>query len=111
MAGDSANDLPLFPCADVRFAPRDAAAEVLARADHVVAAAYYRSEGAEAMRQITDLFHEKKMNRVVLTGMGSSLYAMDTVLSYLTGHGIPALSYSSFELSRFQFGPTWVKDH
>ena len=56
------------------------------------------------MRQITDLFHEKKMNRVVLTGMGSSLYAMDTVLSYLTGHGIPALSYSSFELSRFQFG-------
>lgn len=39
VAGDSANDLPLFPCADVRFAPRDAAAEVLARADHVVAAA------------------------------------------------------------------------
>lgn len=79
--------------------------EVITQGDYLKkTAAYYRSEGAEAMRQITDLFHEKKMNRVVLTGMGSSLYAMDTVLSYLTGHGIPALSYSSFELSRFQFG-------
>ena len=69
--------------------------EVITQGDYLKkTAAYYRSEGAEAMRQITDLFHEKKMNRVVLTGMGSSLYAMDTVLSYLTGHGIPALSHS-----------------
>lgn len=67
-------------------------------------AAYYRTEGAAAMEQIVGLFHRKAMDRVILTGMGSSLYAMDCVLSYLTGHGIPALSYSSFELSRFQFG-------
>lgn len=66
--------------------------------------AYYRTEGAAVMKQITELFHRKEMDRVILTGMGSSLYAMDAVLSYLTGHGIPALSYSSFELSRFQFG-------
>lgn len=44
------------------------------------------------------------MKRVIFTGMGSSLYAVDSVRSYLTGHGILALSFSSFELSRFQFG-------
>lgn len=36
--------------------------------------------------------------------MGSSLYAMDSVRSFLTSNGIPALAFSSFELSRFQFG-------
>lgn len=39
VAGDSANDLSMFPCADVRFAPRDAMPEVLRAADHVVASA------------------------------------------------------------------------
>lgn len=67
-------------------------------------AAYYRGDGAQLIRRITQLFKEKKMDRVVMTGMGSSLYSMDCVRSYLTGHGIPALSFSSFELSRFQFG-------
>ena len=65
---------------------------------------HYRGAGAASMEKISSLFHDKGMDRVILTGMGSSLYAMDTVLSYLTAHGIPALSYSSFELSRFQFG-------
>lgn len=65
---------------------------------------HYRGVGAASMEKISSLFHDKGMDRVILTGMGSSLYAMDTVLSYLTAHGIPALSYSSFELSRFQFG-------
>ncbi len=67
-------------------------------------AGHYRGVGAASMEKIARLFRDKGMNRVILTGMGSSLYAMDTVLSYLTAHGIPALSYSSFELSRFQFG-------
>ena len=68
-------------------------------------AAYYREgDGARLIQRITRLFTEKKMERVVMTGMGSSLYSMDCVRSYLTGHGIPALSFSSFELSRFQFG-------
>lgn len=39
VAGDSANDLSMFSCADIRFAPKDAAAEVLETADHVVASA------------------------------------------------------------------------
>ena len=67
-------------------------------------AAYYRTNGAATMEEIAHLFKDKGMDNVILTGMGSSLYAMDTVLSYLTSHGIPARSYSSFELSRFQFG-------
>lgn len=39
VAGDSANDLSMFPCADVRFAPCDAMPEVLQAADHVVSSA------------------------------------------------------------------------
>lgn len=69
------------------------------------AAAYYREgEGAALIEQIARLYQEKKMERIILSGMGSSLYSMDTVRSYLTGHGIPALSFSAFELSRFEFG-------
>ena len=57
----------------------------------------------EIVERIAVCFKEKAMNRVILTGMGSSLYAARCVQSYLTGHGIPALAFSSFELSRFQF--------
>lgn len=67
-------------------------------------ASFYRGEGAALINRVTDEFRSKNMNRIILTGMGSSLYAMDTVLSYLTNHGIRAYSYSAFELSRFQFG-------
>lgn len=65
---------------------------------------FYRNDGGKQMDEIVEEFKRKKMERIILTGMGSSLYAMDSVRSYLTGHGIPALSFSSFELSRFQFG-------
>lgn len=64
---------------------------------------FYRNEGLKRIDEIVENFHKKKMNKVILSGMGSSLYAMDAVKSYLTQHGIPALTYSSFELSRFQF--------
>lgn len=66
--------------------------------------AFYRGEGAALIEQAVNAFRTKEMNRVILTGMGSSLYAVDAVRNYLTAHGIPALSFSSFELSRFQFG-------
>ncbi len=65
---------------------------------------FYRNDGEKQMDGIVEEFKQKKMERIILTGMGSSLYAMDSVRSYLTGHGIPTLSFSSFELSRFQFG-------
>ena len=54
VAGDSANDLSMFPCADVGFAPRDAVPEVLAAADHVVSTA---GEGcvADALRMLMDM--------------------------------------------------------
>lgn len=39
VAGDSANDLPMFPCGDIRFAPRDAIEDIRAAADHVVSTA------------------------------------------------------------------------
>ena len=57
----------------------------------------------EIVGRIAACYKEKAMNRVILTGMGSSLYAARCVQGYLTGHGIPALVFSSFELSRFQF--------
>ncbi len=65
---------------------------------------YYRTSGAGQIDRIVGEFRKKGMKRVIFTGMGSSLYAVDSVRSYLTGHGILALSFSSFELSRFQFG-------
>lgn len=39
VAGDSANDLSMFSCADLRFAPCDAISEIRAKADYVVSAA------------------------------------------------------------------------
>lgn len=39
VAGDSANDLSMFPCADIRFAPCDAIPEIRAKADYVVSTA------------------------------------------------------------------------
>ena len=65
---------------------------------------YYRTSGAGQIDRIVGEYRKKGMKRVIFTGMGSSLYAVDSVRSYLTGHGILALSFSSFELSRFQFG-------
>ena len=67
------------------------------------AIAYYRGEGRQLIDDIGETFEENKMDRVILSGMGSSLYAMDCVRSYLTQHDIPALSFSSHELSRYQF--------
>jgi glucosamine--fructose-6-phosphate aminotransferase (isomerizing) len=52
---------------------------------------------------IGDAFGKNQMDRIILTGMGSSLYATDCIRSYLTEHDIPALSFSAHELSRYQF--------
>jgi len=53
VAGDSGNDLSMFPCADVRFAPADAMQTVADAADYVVSTA---KEGcvAEAMRMLME---------------------------------------------------------
>ncbi|MDR1138096.1 MAG: SIS domain-containing protein [Synergistaceae bacterium] len=64
---------------------------------------FYRNEGRLSIDSIRDTFRKKQMDRVVLTGMGSSLYAIDCIRGYLTQHGIPAVSFSSHELSRYQF--------
>ena len=64
---------------------------------------FYRGEGLALVEAVAAAYEHKRMDRVILTGMGSSLYAMDCIRSYLTQHGIPALSFSAFELSRFQF--------
>ena len=64
---------------------------------------YYQNEGLLKIDQIVDLFKKRNMNKVIMTGMGSSLYAMESVKSYLTGKGIVTLSLSAFDLSRFEF--------
>lgn len=63
---------------------------------------YYKNE--KTIDSIVETFRNKGMKRIVLSGMGSSLYSMDSVKSYLTKKGIPTVSMSSFELSRYQFG-------
>lgn len=64
---------------------------------------FYQGEGSYLIDLVRKAFVDKRMDRVILTGMGSSLYAMDCVRGYLTQHDIPAISLSAFELSRFQF--------
>lgn len=64
---------------------------------------FYRGEGRRMIDAVGEEFENKQMDRVILTGMGSSLYAMDCIRSYLTSRGIPTLSFSAYELSRFQF--------
>ncbi|RVU96725.1 SIS domain-containing protein [Coriobacteriales bacterium OH1046] len=65
---------------------------------------FFREDKSELVERIFKAFIADEMDKVVLTGMGSSLYACDSVRSYLTSHGIPAVAFSSHELSRFQFG-------
>jgi glucosamine--fructose-6-phosphate aminotransferase (isomerizing) len=67
------------------------------------AISFYRGEGMRLIDAIGEVFESHQMDRVIMTGMGSSLYAMDCIRSYLTEHDIPALSFSSHELSRYQF--------
>ncbi|MGE5614330.1 MAG: SIS domain-containing protein [Bacillota bacterium] len=64
---------------------------------------FYRGEGMQLIDAIGEAFEKNRMDRIILTGMGSSLYATDCIRSYLTEHDIPALSFSSHELSRYQF--------
>lgn len=64
-------------------------------------AEYWPTESG-IVEAIAGQFRERAMNRVIITGMGSSLYAAESVKSFLTGHGIPTLTYSCFELSRYQ---------
>ena len=80
--------------------------EVCTQGDRLrAAAAFYREgEGKALIEKVKAEYRAKGMHRVILSGMGSSLYAMDTVRSYLTARGIPCLAFSAFELSRFQFG-------
>lgn len=65
--------------------------------------AFYRGEGRQLIDSVRDAFRKNGMDRVIITGMGSSLYAADCVRSYLTQRDIPALSFSAAELSRYQF--------
>ena len=65
--------------------------------------AFYFGEGKHLIDDIGDAFKNNAMDHVILSGMGSSLYAMDCIRSYLTQHDIPALSFSAHELSRYQF--------
>lgn len=65
---------------------------------------FYRfGKGKDLIDSIASEFVQKKMDKIILTGMGSSEYATKTMTSYLTKHGVLTLSYSSFELSRYQF--------
>ena len=64
---------------------------------------YYHNDGFRLIEDVYNEYQKKGMNKVILSGMGSSLYAIDSIRGYLTSKGIRALAFSSFELSRFQF--------
>ena len=65
---------------------------------------YKNGTEVEMLNKVVDCYKSNGMNKVILSGMGSSQYAAYSVASYLTNHGIPALIYSAWELAHFQFG-------
>ncbi len=67
-------------------------------------AAYYRGEGAAKLDAVCREFRAKGMERIVISGMGSSLYAMEVIRSWFTQHGIPCITYTAHELEHYQFG-------
>lgn len=64
---------------------------------------FYKEGGMNSIDEIITYFRKNELNKIILSGMGSSLYAMDSIRSYLTSHGVPTIAFSSFELSRFMF--------
>lgn len=63
----------------------------------------YQEENKADIDKIVKVFKECNMNKIIFTGMGSSLYAMDSVVTFLTQYGISAIAYSAYELTHFQF--------
>lgn len=63
---------------------------------------FYKEGGMNSIDEIITYFRKNELNKIILSGMGSSLYAMDSIRSYLTSHGVPTIAFSSFELSRFR---------
>ncbi len=55
-------------------------------------------------REIVAFFKSSKMNSVIFAGMGSSLYAIDSVISFLNLRGIRAYYFNSYDLARFNYG-------
>ncbi len=66
-------------------------------------AGFYRQDGKKMIEAIAEEYRAKGMNKLIMTGMGSSLSAMEAMRSYFTQHGVPCITYSSHELENYQF--------
>ena len=65
---------------------------------------FYRGEGKRLMEAAAGAFRSKGLDKVALTGMGSSLYSTEVIRGFLSARGIPCVAFSSDELDRFEFG-------
>lgn len=61
----------------------------------------YKSSEKHRLEEIANHFHEKGFNKIIITGMGSSLYAAHSIVSYLSSKDIPSLVLSAYELKEF----------
>ena len=63
---------------------------------------YFRGE-VPGLLKIKEMAETGKIKKVLLAGMGSSYYATNCVVSYLTQKGIPSLVLNGFEAARYQW--------
>ncbi|WP_025640601.1 SIS domain-containing protein [Schnuerera ultunensis] len=61
----------------------------------------YKTSEKHRIKEIADHFNEKSFDKIILVGMGSSLYAAHSVTSYLSSKGIPSLVLSAYDLKEY----------
>ncbi len=59
---------------------------------------FYKSEGKEYLKTILEAYQKKNLNKIVLTGMGSSFYACFSIRSYLISNSFNTTVYDAYDL-------------
>jgi glucosamine--fructose-6-phosphate aminotransferase (isomerizing) len=62
---------------------------------------FYTNGQNNPLDDVLSIFNSKPYQRVLLSGMGSSLYAAYSVADYLVSNGVPTVVHNAFELSRY----------
>ncbi|GMG97771.1 SIS domain-containing protein [Tepidimicrobium xylanilyticum] len=61
----------------------------------------YKTSEKHRIKEIADYFNENSFEKIIFVGMGSSLYATYSVISYLSSKGIPSLALNAYDLKEY----------
>lgn len=59
---------------------------------------FYKSEGEKYLRAILEVYKKRNLDKIVLTGMGSSFYACFSIKSYLINNSFNVAVYDAYDL-------------